>query len=74
MQKNGPAPDTYTPETDLTPREQVARYEAMGLSYKQACLLVKIDRLKQGGAGVMLLVNPKEMSWAYWRVVPDGLT
>lgn len=71
--RNGPPAAAYTPETDLTIREQVARYESVGLTHRQACLLTKLDHLREQGNGIMMIVNPAGLTWAFWKVVPDGL-
>lgn len=38
--RNGPSAAAYTPETDLTAREQVARYMSVGLLLYQARLIL----------------------------------
>jgi len=64
----------YTVTVTRSMLDDVARYEAMGLTHRQARLLAKLDHLREQGSGCMLLVNPGGPTWAFWRVVPDGLT
>ena len=64
---------SYTVTVTSSMLDDVARYEAMGLTYRQARLLAKLDHLREQGSGCMLLVNPSGVPWAFWRVMPDGL-
>jgi len=64
----------YTVTATRSMLDDVARYQAMGLTHRQARLLAKLDHLRENGSGCMLLVNPSGTAWAFWRVVPDGLT
>lgn len=66
-------PTAYLSTAQSAHLDSVTRYEALGLTHRQARLLAKLDYLKQDGTGTMLLVNPSEMTWGLWRVVPDGL-
>lgn len=46
--RNGPPASTYTPETDSTIREQVARYKALGLlPYQVRLILAAADALRK---------------------------